>query len=87
MNTERKARKRAGIKFYKAPKVGTPLIERASFTGLVPGAVGTRSEGRPVPRSWAQRMALLELHGVPMPKEMKDERKAKRRAARKAAKR
>jgi hypothetical protein len=40
-----------------------------------------------VPRSWAQRMALLELHGVPMPKEMKDERKAKRRAARKAAKR
>ncbi len=28
-NTERKARKRAGIKFTKEPKIGTPLLERA----------------------------------------------------------
>lgn len=27
-NTERKARKRAGIKFTKPAKVGTPLLER-----------------------------------------------------------
>ncbi|MCI2958187.1 hypothetical protein MN032_10810 [Agromyces atrinae] len=32
--TERKARKRAGIPFQKAPKVGTPLIERQGFRSL-----------------------------------------------------
>ncbi|TFC59463.1 MULTISPECIES: hypothetical protein [unclassified Cryobacterium] len=30
-NTARKARKRAGIKFEKAAKVGTPVMERAWF--------------------------------------------------------
>jgi hypothetical protein len=30
-NTARKARKRAGIKFEKAAKVGTPVKERAWF--------------------------------------------------------
>lgn len=32
---ERKARKRAGIKFERAPKTGTPLIERAWFESLL----------------------------------------------------
>lgn len=31
----RKARKRAGIKFERTPKVGTTLIERAWFESLV----------------------------------------------------
>lgn len=47
----RKDRKRAGEPFVKAPKVGTPLQNRASFNGFVPGAPGTRWAGRMVPRS------------------------------------
>lgn len=34
-NAGRKARKRAGIKFERTPKVGTPLIERAWFESLL----------------------------------------------------
>lgn len=34
-NTDRKARKRAGVKFERAPKTGTPLIERAWFESLI----------------------------------------------------
>lgn len=30
-NTARKARKKAGIKFEKAAKVGTPILQRAWF--------------------------------------------------------
>lgn len=32
---ERKARKRAGLKFEREPKTGTPLIERAWFESLL----------------------------------------------------
>jgi hypothetical protein len=32
---ERKARKRAGLKFERKPKTGTPLIERAWFESLI----------------------------------------------------
>lgn len=34
-NTARKARKRSGTPFTKAPKVGTPIEKRAYFTGDV----------------------------------------------------
>ena len=34
-NAERKARKRAGLKFERTPKTGTPLIERAWFESLL----------------------------------------------------
>ena len=34
-NAERKARKRAGTKFERTPKTGTPLIERAWFESLL----------------------------------------------------
>lgn len=40
----RKARKRAGIKFTKAPKVGTPVAERAFVTMPV-----VRRQGDAVP--------------------------------------
>jgi hypothetical protein len=36
----RKARKRAGIPFTKAPKIGTPVPERTSFFGLVHRVAG-----------------------------------------------
>lgn len=39
----RKARKRAGIKFERKPKVGTPLLERAEFAGMVFGPVKGRA--------------------------------------------
>ena len=47
----RKARKRAGIKFERTPKVGTPLLERFWFTQLVYGPAGTKHERRLQPRS------------------------------------
>lgn len=34
-NAERKARKRAGLKFERNSKTGTPLIERAWFESLL----------------------------------------------------
>ncbi len=60
-NTARKARKRAGIKFdYEAKrKVGTPLLERAWFNGLVPGPARTRLDGAFQPRSLKKRVAAL----------------------------
>lgn len=53
--TSRKARRRAGIKFERTPKTGTPLTERAWFTELVPGPKGTINEGKMVPRSVRKR--------------------------------
>lgn len=38
-NTARKARKRANIPFQKAPKIGTPVEQRASFEHLAPQRV------------------------------------------------
>lgn len=34
-NAARKARKRAGVKFERKPKTGTPLIERAWFESVI----------------------------------------------------
>ncbi len=50
-NTARKARKRAGIKFSKPAKVGTPLEERAYFWAPVMGAPSTKFAGSQMPRS------------------------------------
>lgn len=47
----RKARKRAGIKLVKTPKVGTPPEERSFVTQPVPGAASTKWDGSAVPRS------------------------------------
>lgn len=47
----RKARKRAGIKFEKPAKVPTPVLDRSWFAALVPGATGTKYEGKLRPRS------------------------------------
>lgn len=60
----RKARKRAGIKFEKAPKVGTPIQERAWFSALVWGAPGTRFEAKQRRRSAAKRQRALEARGM-----------------------
>lgn len=38
----RKARKRSGEKFSKAPKTATPPMERGYVTQPVPGAPGTK---------------------------------------------
>lgn len=65
--TARKARKRAGIKFTKAPKVGTPLVERAWFAGFVPGAVSTRFDGSWRGRSEKKRLAALGVRGLEAP--------------------
>jgi hypothetical protein len=63
-NAARKARKRAGIKFEKAPKVGTPIWERFSFYGAVPGAPSTKFAGTHQPRSRKKQVKLLEAHGI-----------------------
>lgn len=47
----RKARKRAGIPFTKAPKVPTPVFERSFITEPVQGPYGTRNAGRRQMRS------------------------------------
>lgn len=47
----RKARKRAGIKFEKSAKVGTPLEERAEYYAPVWGAPSTKFQGASMPRS------------------------------------
>lgn len=50
-NTNRKARKTAGVKFIRTPKVGTPVQDRAEFNTRVLGNQGTKHAGMPVPRS------------------------------------
>lgn len=72
-NAARRARKRAGIKFEKDAKVGTPLTERAWFVGLVPGAARTRFEGAARNRSWGKRVRALEARGLPLTSAMRDE--------------
>lgn len=71
--TDRKARKRAGIRFSKAPKVGTPLAERAWFAGFVLGAVSTRFEGARRSRSEKKRLAALAERGLDIPEWMRRE--------------
>jgi len=57
----RKARKRAGIKFEKPAKVGTPIMERAEFWAPVPGAPSTKFAGSHRPRSEKKREKMLKL--------------------------
>lgn len=59
--TERKARKRAGVKFERIPKVGTPLTERASFNV---SHVWDPVLGRMRPASVSKRQRALEARGV-----------------------
>lgn len=60
----RKARKRAGIKFEKAPKEGTPFNLRQSYSGPVPGAPGTKYEGTFQPRSAKKRKKIRDARLV-----------------------
>jgi hypothetical protein len=62
--TARKARKRAGIKFEKAAKVGTPILERAFFTQLVFGPAATKHASRRQPRSAKKIAAALKPYGL-----------------------
>lgn len=59
-NAARKARKRAGIKFEKAPKVGTPAPFRSYVRNSVPGAPGTKYEGTYRRRSPEKVLRFLE---------------------------
>jgi hypothetical protein len=63
----RKARKRAGIPFAKAPKVGTPFRERAWFSELVTGFNGRDLATIPRRRSAAKRLRALKDRGVEVP--------------------
>lgn len=60
----RKARKRAGIKFSKPAKVGTPITERVAYYGLVPGAPGTKFAGSTRGRSEKKREKMRKLRLV-----------------------
>lgn len=58
-NTNRKARKAAGEKFVRVPKVGTPVQERSWFAKLLPSL----NPMNPVPRrrsEKARRRALAD---------------------------
>jgi hypothetical protein len=57
--TARKARKRAGMKFEKAAKVGTPVMERSFFALPVNGPAATKHENRRQPRSPKKIAAAL----------------------------
>jgi len=63
----RKARKRAGIPFVKAPKVGTPFPERAWFNELVTGFNGRGLASIPRPRSAQKRLRALQDRGFEVP--------------------
>jgi len=56
----RKARKRAGIKFEKPAKVGTPIFERAAFWAPVPGAPSTKFAGATMSRSKKKQKKMLD---------------------------
>ena len=58
----RKARKRAGIKFEKAQKVGTPPHERSYVTQPVPGPAGTKFQNYTQPRSQSKVLKFLAKH-------------------------
>ena len=63
----RKARKRAGIQFTKAPKVETPFLERAWFNELVTGFNGRKPANLPRPRSMKKRLQALRDRGIASP--------------------
>lgn len=63
----RKARKRAGIKFEKQPKVGTPFQDRAWFSQLVTGFNGRQPAALPRLRSAKKRLRALRDRGVDVP--------------------
>lgn len=70
-NAAREARKRAGEQFVKAAKVGTPLVDRAWFNSMVPGALGTKYANTWVPRSTvknSKKARALKAYGVEAPK-------------------
>ncbi len=62
--TARKARKAAGVKFVRTPKVGTPIAERAWFTAVLPGLPGTRNAQKLVARSLVKRNRALKARGL-----------------------
>lgn len=67
-NTERKARKRAGIKFTKAPKVGTPVLER-----MVPTVVdkdGKVHLSKRVMKARARQLAVIAEHDPEVAKQL-----------------
>lgn len=59
----RKERKRAGIKFFKEPKVGTPVRQLSRFNKTVEGPVGTFRAGRQVPINPRHLRRALEARG------------------------
>jgi hypothetical protein len=63
-NAARKARKKAGIQFFKEPKTPTPLLERSWFTAVFPGVAGTRNAGKPMPRSKKKIDRALAARGI-----------------------
>lgn len=63
----RKARKRAGIRFERKPKVGTPLLERAQFAGMVFGRVRNREVWHW--RSPKKLERAAKARGITIPKE------------------
>lgn len=67
---ERKARKRAGIKFEHEPKIPTPVMQRSYVRGLVPGAESTKNQGKLGPRSQKKIDRFLEGRTLNMPKEI-----------------
>lgn len=56
----KRQRRESGVRFEKAPKVGTPLEERQMFAGLVPGAHGTKYQGKQMPRSEKSKERMLK---------------------------
>ena len=77
-NAARKARKRAGIKFEKPAKVGTPLESRKWFAGLVWGSPGTSYDGRLRPRSELKRYRAMDAHGYTRQKQKNIMRKGRK---------
>lgn len=63
----RKARKRAGIKFEKAPKVPTPVMQRSFITEPVFGPYSTKNAGRRQARSQKKIDRYLEGRTLNMP--------------------
>ncbi|QCG77540.1 hypothetical protein SEA_DIZZYRUDY_43 [Microbacterium phage DizzyRudy] len=63
----RKARKRAGIKFEKAPKVPTPVMQRSYISEPVQGPYGTKNAGRRQMRSEKKVDRYLEGRTLNLP--------------------
>ena len=64
-NSNRKARKTAGIAFEPKPaKVPTPLLERSFFAVVTRPAGKTKNAGKMMPRSESKRRRALEARGI-----------------------